>query len=62
MLVEVRVKMGGGLLKTLEKTKEGLARASPGKSWPCITPGYSSPTRASALSGCGITSCRMGTL
>lgn len=29
MLVEVRVKMGGGLLKTLEKTKEGLARAFP---------------------------------
>ena len=25
MLVEVRVKMGGGLLKTLEKTKEELA-------------------------------------
>lgn len=29
MLVEVRVKMEGGLLKTLEKTKEGLARAFP---------------------------------
>lgn len=29
MLVEVRVKMGGGLLKTLEKTKDGLARAFP---------------------------------
>lgn len=29
MLVEVRVKMGGGFLKTLEKTKEGLARAFP---------------------------------
>lgn len=29
MLVEVRVKMEGGLLRTLEKTKEGLARAFP---------------------------------
>lgn len=29
MLVEVRDKMEGGLLKTLEKTKEGLARAFP---------------------------------
>ena len=29
MLVEVRVKMGGGLLDTLEKTKDGLARAFP---------------------------------
>lgn len=29
MLVEVRVKMGGGLLKTLKKTKDGLARAFP---------------------------------
>ena len=29
MLVEVRVKMGGGLLKTLEKIKDGLARAFP---------------------------------
>ena len=29
MLVEVRVKMEGCLLKTLEKTKEGLARAFP---------------------------------
>ena len=29
MLVEVRVKMGGGLLKTLEKTKDGLAKAFP---------------------------------
>ena len=29
MLVEVRVKMEGGLLKALEKTKEGLARAFP---------------------------------
>ena len=28
MLVEVRVKMGGGL-KTLKKTKDGLARAFP---------------------------------
>lgn len=29
MLVEVRVKMEGGLLDTLEKTKDGLARAFP---------------------------------
>lgn len=29
MLVEVRVKMEGGLLDTLEKIKEGLARAFP---------------------------------
>lgn len=68
MLVEVRVKMGGGLLDTLEKIKDGLARAFPlfkglsRKSWPCITPGSTSATRASALSGCGITSCRTGAL
>lgn len=29
MLVEVRVKMEGGLLDTLEKIKDGLARAFP---------------------------------
>ena len=68
MLVEVRVKMEGGFSDTLEKIKEGLARAFPlfkgfpGKSWPCITPGSTSAAKGSVRPGCGIVSCQTGTL